>query len=139
MKHDIPNRVLDRVWASVEIGDWFDCWPWQKSTGSHGYGQIGWHDRDLGRSVMTTAHRVAWVAVNGPIPDELQVDHTCYNRPCCNPLHLRLLTLVENARDTSYTRHTHCPQGHPFTEENTYRIPKTGHRTCRSCQRNRVK
>lgn len=28
---------------------------------------------------------------------------------------------------------THCPQGHEYSEENTYRIPSTGHRLCRTC------
>jgi len=28
-----------------------------------------------------------------------------------------------------------CPQGHPLTEENTYRHPTTGARTCRECER----
>lgn len=30
---------------------------------------------------------------------------------------------------------THCPQGHEYTPENTYRIPSTGTRLCRECQR----
>jgi len=31
---------------------------------------------------------------------------------------------------------THCPQGHEYTEENTYVTPK-GSRSCRACQRGR--
>ena len=29
---------------------------------------------------------------------------------------------------------THCPEGHPYTEENTYRRP-SGSRACRTCRR----
>lgn len=32
---------------------------------------------------------------------------------------------------------THCPQGHPYNEANTYRLPSTGHRSCRVCHRER--
>lgn len=28
---------------------------------------------------------------------------------------------------------THCKHGHPFDEENTYIVPSTGHRNCRTC------
>lgn len=30
---------------------------------------------------------------------------------------------------------THCPKGHEYTEENTYRYPSTGHRYCKTCNR----
>ena len=29
---------------------------------------------------------------------------------------------------------TRCYRGHPWTEENTYVIPRTGHRRCRACE-----
>jgi hypothetical protein len=32
---------------------------------------------------------------------------------------------------------THCPQGHPYDEENTYLIPSNGRRMCRACIRAR--
>ena len=32
---------------------------------------------------------------------------------------------------------THCPKGHPYDEENTYRTPSTGGRMCRTCMRER--
>ena len=34
---------------------------------------------------------------------------------------------------------THCPQGHEYTEENTYIKPRTGHRECRTCHCDQVK
>lgn len=30
---------------------------------------------------------------------------------------------------------THCPHGHPYDEENTYRAPSSGVRRCRQCAR----
>jgi hypothetical protein len=44
-----------------------------------------------------------------------------------------VLANVENARDNGQLDKTHCPQGHPYSEENTYRTAR-GHRQCRACQ-----
>ena len=131
----IPQRVIDSVWDRVKVGDPGECWPWMLSSGSHGYGQACW-GIGQGRSAGTTAHRVAWIAANGPIPEGLTVDHLCRNRLCCNPSHLRLLTLQENARDNGMARRTHCPSGHEYDTANTYVDPK-GSRKCRTCARER--
>lgn len=95
--HPVPQRVLGRLFDRVAVGAEEECWPWLLSVGSHGYGQVGWWES--GKSVMTTAHRVAWMAARGPIPEGMTVDHICRDRRCCNPSHLRLLTNPENARD----------------------------------------
>jgi hypothetical protein len=51
---------------------------------------------------MTTAHRAAWVFWKGTqIAEGLTIDHTCKNRRCVNPLHLRELPNLENARRTA--------------------------------------
>lgn len=129
----IPDRVLPRFCAYVDQSDTFGCWPWTRSVGSHGYGQIGWQ-LGGGRNTMVLAHRVAWWLAHGPIPDGLTIDHRCRNRRCCNPAHLRLLTNVENARDNGNARKTHCPRNHPYDEVNTL-IDRKGHRACRACRR----
>lgn len=36
-----------------------------------------------------------------------------------------------------YAQRTHCPQGHPYDEENTYRPPGKSSRMCRECLRQR--
>lgn len=127
-----PEHVIVRIWDRVDARGWWDCWPWKLSTGSHGYGQIGWKNPD-GSRFGTTAHRVVWEAIHGPIPGGLTIDHECRNRTCCNPLHLRLLTNVENARLNGNAIKTHCKRGHPFDEENTGRDAK-GNRSCRKCK-----
>jgi hypothetical protein len=113
-------------WHDVEIGASDECWPWVKSTASHGYGQT-WDG-----TTVRLAHRVAWTLANGPIPAGMTIDHLCRNRRCCNPAHLRLLTNLENARDNGPARRTHCPRGHEYAGENLYVSPR-GDRRCRVC------
>lgn len=49
-----------------------------------------------GQSVAV--HRVMWVLLFGYIPGREQVDHTCRNRLCVNPMHLEKVTHKENQR-----------------------------------------
>lgn len=112
-----------------------DCWISTYSTGSHGYAQIGWYDSDLGRTVTTTAHRVAWWAANRQeIPADMTVDHRCHRKPCVNPTHLRLLTNPRNASDngmaayrTAVDTERRCRRGHTLV------MGSTGRRHCREC------
>jgi HNH endonuclease len=66
-----------------------------------GYGQIGVEGK------IVAAHRLAWILVNGPIPNDLWVLHHCDNPPCCQTDqtpgypdgHLFLGTPADNAAD----------------------------------------
>lgn len=62
------------------------CWEWPGKKSAEGYGQ--------GRGGY--AHRLAWQALNGPIPEGLQIDHLCRNRACVRPDHMELVTRKEN-------------------------------------------
>lgn len=132
MSTSIPDRVAERVAAAVVAGHG-GCHVSTYSTGSHGYAQIGWHDD--ARRLATTAHRAAWVAhTGGQIPDGMTVDHTCKNRRCVRPDHLRLLSNYENARRTAGRDWPlgECANGH--SNDHLRREPQ-GRLRCHPCQR----
>lgn len=112
-----------------------DCILWRGARYESGYGR----DRVNGKT--TTAHRATYIRAHGPIPDGMVVCHSCDNPPCVNIEHLWLGTQGENLLDmVAKGRHarpmlkiTHCPQGHEYTPENTYK--NGGRRHCRACAR----
>ncbi|MFE5591466.1 HNH endonuclease signature motif containing protein [Streptomyces sp. NPDC056549] len=87
------------------------------------------------------AHRVSYTITRGPIPYGLTLDHLCRNRACVNPEHLEPVTVQVNtlrgeAPSAYAARVTHCPQGHPYDDANTW-IEKGCKRHCRTCNRDR--
>jgi len=49
-----------------------------------------------GRTVYV--HRYLYPLAKGPIPPDLELDHLCGNKRCCNPDHLEAVTHGENMR-----------------------------------------
>lgn len=81
----------ERFWRRVQKGD--GCWIWQAATGSHGYGFINLGDR------YVLAHRYSWELANGRRPGRFFVLHSCDNKKCVRPDHLRLGTSKDNVHD----------------------------------------
>lgn len=51
-----------------------------------------------GRHVSRRAHRISFEVFNGPIPPDHEIDHTCVNSLCIEPLHLEAVTHAENVK-----------------------------------------
>jgi len=94
-KQVMPS-IETRFWRKVQIGG--GCWEWQGSRSTNmGHGVI--RNGPRGGSHQTGAHRVSWELHFGPIPEGLDVLHTCDNPPCVRPDHLYLGTQADNNRD----------------------------------------
>ena len=109
------------------------CWIWLGGLGKAGYG-MAWDGRR-----MVGAHRLVYVLLVGQVPDGTELDHLCRNPSCVNPAHLEPVTHHENMMRGKNlgpvnAAKTHCPQGHHYSQANTYFTTK-GHRACRECGR----
>lgn len=133
------DRFIDKILIWTD-----DCWLWTASLDPDGYGMFTVGQRPDGRWKMDKAHRYAYMAFVGEIPEGKEIDHLCRVRSCVNPAHLETVTHRENIHRSPinitalHARQTHCKYGHEFTAENTYR--HNGGRYCRACngERQRV-
>lgn len=129
----MSESLIQRLERLTRLED-SGCWTYTGSLHANGYGQF-WINRQ-----NRVAHRVAYELLVGEVPAGADLDHLCRNRACCNPAHLEPVTRRENARrGIKGVLTTHCPHGHEYVEENIYRNPKTGHRMCRTCNRDRAR
>lgn len=85
--------LLERLADLAMVGPPHSCWLVDATANNNGYGRLSVGGR------VRSAHRVAYEAVFGRIPEGMLVLHSCHVRTCINPLHLRLGTNAENAAD----------------------------------------
>lgn len=122
-----------------------DCWTWTGSLcagdlrSGRKYGSFHTGTKKLGNERTNLAHRLSYEWWVGEIPKGLHLDHLCRNTRCVNPWHLEPVTcLVNNLRGNGVVAKnvakTHCPKGHPYDEENTYRRPERFGRSSRDCK-----
>ena len=120
-------RIIDpfnpqRFWNKVDIRSDAECWPWIAHKRTDGYGVIKIGNR------LVKAHRIAYMLANHRDPLHLVIDHTCFNKSCCNPAHLQAILQTENVaryyRSIGGPKAT-CRKGHG----------KTPGKQCKICQR----
>ena len=133
-----PSDLPSRFWSKVDRRGPDECWPWKGALIPNGYGSLGTVEVDGRVRTQVGAHRVSFFIANGYWPR--MVRHTCDNPPCVNPAHLLSGDAKSNAQDMldrgrcDAQQRTHCPQGHPYSDENTL-VTRHGHRQCRECGR----
>ena len=117
---DFSTRVAARA----------DCVIWTGAVQSSGYGSVA-----DGRGGSKLAHRAAYEAAVGAIPEGMTIDHLCRTKLCVNPAHLEAVPLAENIRRAHAAR-THCANGHPLTGVNVAinQRARGAQRECRTCR-----
>lgn len=88
----LPLRFKRKCGKSIDNG----CIPWNGYKTKTEYGIIRLSG---GGSKKTTAHRVAWVLINGDISPEILVLHKCDNPSCVNVDHLFIESAKDNTED----------------------------------------
>ncbi|WP_394253683.1 HNH endonuclease signature motif containing protein [Arthrobacter pityocampae] len=119
------KTIRERIISKVLVDD-AGCWVFQGAKNSKGYGSV----RVDGASLST--HRVMYELDKGPIPDDMDVDHLCRVRACCNPEHLEAITRQIHATRSLAAQKDHCKKGHPLAGDNL-RVVTRGTRTSRVC------
>jgi hypothetical protein len=112
------------------------------SVSPDGYLQVQLHEP--GRMRTYRRHQLVALAFLGPRPEGLEVLHKDgdqLNNHASNLMHgthrRNTQQRVEDGRHFQANK-THCPQGHPYDEANTYITP-AGSRQCRECTRRRMR
>lgn len=118
------ERFKDKIVENFE-----GCWVWLGQVNHAGYG-LCWAGDNL-----HAAHRWGYIALQGSVPEGLQLDHLCRRRDCVNPSHLEPVTGKENKQRAMKDT---CRNGHGYTESNTY-IDRKGRRDCRVCRKQAVR
>lgn len=145
---DRPNRVELARFRRLTTVNLDGCWLFG-GTDVTKDGYVRWRSGPGKERLM--AHVWSYMAHKGPIPDGMQVGHTCHDRAveagtctvsaecrhrrCTNPDHLELQTPSENtmAQNHHHRNKDCCPKGHPYDADNTM-VGADGKRRCRACK-----
>jgi hypothetical protein len=89
-------KLFSKIANNVYITGIDNCWIW-KTSRTNSYVSIKIN------GIVGKIHRVMYELLNGEIPVGMVVMHTCNNKNCCAPRHLRLGTTKENMKHASIT------------------------------------
>lgn len=94
----LPKTHEAQVWIYRRAAvDETGCWIWALAKTAVGYGLVTAPGKFPG---IHLAHRLAYAAFIGPVPEGKLVCHKCDTPSCCNPDHLFLGTHRDNTQDS---------------------------------------
>jgi hypothetical protein len=82
----------------VKVGASDKCWEWQGWRNHHGYGVV--YYRLKGTRLRILTHRLSYAFTHSvDLSEGTLVLHSCDNRSCVNPAHLRVGSQKDNGKD----------------------------------------
>jgi len=105
--HQFTDEDILRFESGYDRGAPYECWNWKRGHHSNGYG--AYYTAAL---KPIGAHRVSLeLKLGAPIPKGMLALHSCDNRSCVNPNHLRPGSYTDNVKDAmSRNRHVNPPK-----------------------------
>lgn len=89
-------EIVKLFWTRVDKNGPNECWLWFGDMHVTGYGRL-WV-KGLNKRML--AHKLSWmINYNAPIPNELNICHSCDVRNCIRPSHLFMATSQQNIQD----------------------------------------
>ena len=138
---NLTQNHLEKVMSRCII-DNNECMIWTGAKTSHGYGNVA--IKIDGKRKYLVTHRLVYICHNPELENSqnLEIDHLCRNRLCCNKDHLEAVTTKTNTlRGISFSainsQKKRGKWGHEFNETNTWTSPDGKRRRCRQCDRDR--
>ena len=134
-----PPRMRRLIVGRVSTDQGKECWEWPGATNDGGRPVISSY------SIPRYAYQVAYELRYGPVPKGLELHHTCWNKWCWNPDHVKPVTRQDNALSGPVLNWESCPHGHPMIGENVQVYVRHSrphadgslgtYRVCRTCHR----
>jgi len=119
---------MDDYFELAKPGKKNECWEWPGMINKQGYGVVYRNDY-FGDKRMIRVHWIAYLLVQA-IPDGLVLTHTCNNKACYNPNHIKAVERYETAWES---KKTHCVRGHLLPEPKM--VGGRWRRVCEECRR----
>ena len=116
MKDIFNIKNKKRFRELVEVDPETNCWNWKGGL-TKGYARFYLPETQQ----LTYAHRWSWELANGPVPEGLELDHTCHNKRCCNPKHLEAVTHAVNMQRAADAGAWHGEKN-PFAKRTTLEV-----------------
>lgn len=86
-KAAVLNRLVSRICKDANDKG---CWTLDTSVQDNGYSRVRMNGR------VDTGHSVMYQLKKGPVPDGMEIGHTCDTRNCVRPGHLKAITHADN-------------------------------------------
>lgn len=95
VKRVYKNTLITRFWKYVDRRGTNDCWNWLADCSRSGYGGL-WNSETNNN---ISAHRLSYELHHGKIDEGMLIMHSCDNKKCVNPKHLRQGTVKDNVQE----------------------------------------